>query len=122
MAKMQNSKRQRKLIRKQLQFRSAQASTYTTKTPFRDAERKFKSRLPAPDFSNVIDFSNIDNCSDDIKSKIVEVELNIDLGEEYGKLFGRFDGIENVTRRKAYCIKDLPGNQIFCIIKFPSIH
>ncbi|CAG8568010.1 10641_t:CDS:2, partial [Acaulospora morrowiae] len=106
---MQISRRQKKLARKQLQYRNAQASTYATRTPFRDAERNFKSRLPPPDFSNVIDFSNIDKCREDIKSKIVEVELKVDLGEEFEKLFGRFDGIENINRKKAYCIKDLPG-------------
>ncbi|CAG8464511.1 7084_t:CDS:2 [Acaulospora colombiana] len=113
---MQSSKRQRKLIRKQLQYRNAQSSTYSTNTPFRAAERNFKSRLPPPDFNNVIDFYNIDNCCEEIKSKIVEVELKADLDEEYGELFGSSDGIENVNMKKAYCIKDLPG---FIFIRNP---
>ncbi|CAG8499270.1 3770_t:CDS:2 [Diversispora eburnea] len=98
----------------------AQATNYATKTPFRDAERNFKSRLPPPNFSNVIDFDNIDGCSVEIKNKIVQVDLSHDLGkEEYKELFGQFDEIDekiDLNRKKAYLIRDFPG---FIFIRNP---
>ncbi|RHZ77078.1 hypothetical protein Glove_186g49 [Diversispora epigaea] len=117
---MQKSRRQKKLERKQLQCREAQATNYATKTPFRDAERNFKSRLPPPNFSNVFDFDNIEDCSAEIKNKIVQVDLSNDLDkEEYKKLFGQFDEIDekrDLNRKKAYLIKDFPG---FIFIRNP---
>lgn len=115
---MHKSRRQKKLERKQLQYREAQAATYATKTPFRDAERNFKSRFPPPDFSNVFDFDNIDNCSAEIRSKIVQVDLSHILGKEneYQELFGQFEQFDefdekiDLNRKKAYLIKDFPGN------------
>ncbi|CAG8761056.1 14182_t:CDS:1, partial [Racocetra fulgida] len=87
---MIKSKRQQKLEQKQLQSRRTKSSSFATKTPFRDAERNFKSRLPQPDFSKVIDFDNLENCLDEIKDKVIEVELTADLGEECENLFGKY--------------------------------
>ncbi|CAG8450777.1 6123_t:CDS:2 [Cetraspora pellucida] len=68
-----------------------------------------KSRLPPPDFSKVIDFDNLENCLDEIKNKVIEVELATDLGEEYENLFGKCKDGAYIERKKAYLFKDLPG-------------
>ncbi|CAI2174970.1 19639_t:CDS:2 [Funneliformis geosporum] len=109
------SKRQQKLAQKQSQLKP---STYTTQTPFRDAERNFKSRLPPPDFSNVIDFYNLDQCNDELKNRIIKIELKVELGEngESENLFGDYKELKEEEkdfikggRRTAYLFKDLPG-------------
>ncbi|KAF0511022.1 Alkylated DNA repair protein alkB-like [Gigaspora margarita] len=113
---MIKSRRQQKLEQKQLQSRLNKSSSFATKTPFRDAERNFKSRLPPPDFSSVIDFYNLENCIDEIKNKVIEVELAVDLGEECENLFGKCKDGEYIERKKAYLFKDLPG---FIFIRNP---
>jgi hypothetical protein len=110
------SKRQQKLEQKQTLSKSF---THSTQTPFRDAERNFKSRLPPPNFDNVIDFYNLDRSSDEIKNKIVKIELNVELGkeeeEEKRNIFGDYNELKEEKdiiegeRRIAYIIKDLPG-------------
>jgi hypothetical protein len=112
-----NSRRQQKLAQKQIQSKSF---TYSTQTPFRDTERNFKSRLPPPNFDNVIDFYNLDQCNDEIKNKIVKVELKIELGkddveeerEEKENIFGELkkgNDIIKGERKTAYLVKGLPG-------------
>ncbi|CAG8554009.1 10479_t:CDS:2 [Paraglomus occultum] len=98
--KQYKSKRQEKLARKQLQSR-LDKSSFATKTAFRDAERNFKSRCPPPDFTNVIDFYNTENCNEEIRREIVEVELSCDLGNENNLFFEK--------SQKAYLIKSIPG-------------
>ncbi|CAB4422914.1 unnamed protein product [Rhizophagus irregularis] len=110
------SKRQQKLEQRQSQSKSF---THSTQTPFRDAERNFKSRLPPPNFDNVIDFYNLDLSSDEIKSKIVKIELKVELGkdddEEKENIFGDYNELKEEKeiikgeRRIAYVVKDLPG-------------
>ncbi|RIA92841.1 hypothetical protein C1645_691274 [Glomus cerebriforme] len=111
------SKRQQKLAQKQSLSKSF---THSTQTQFRDAERNFKSRLPPPTFDNVIDFYNLDQCSDEIKNKIMKIELKVELGkedesEEKGNIFGDYNELkegEDVIkgeRKVAYLIKDIPG-------------
>ncbi|CAG8540555.1 3894_t:CDS:2 [Funneliformis caledonium] len=111
------SNRQQKLAKKQSRLKP---STYTTQTPFRDAERNFKSRLPPPDFSNVIDFYNLDHCNDELKKKIIKIELKAELGEneERENLFGDYKELKeeekNIIkggRKTAYLIKDLPAQK-----------
>src|SRR6185369_14031844 len=94
------SKRQEKLAQKQLQYR-LDKSSFATKTAFRDAERNFKSKCPPPDFANVIDFDNTENCSEEIRREIVEIELSCDLGNENNLFFEK--------SQKAYLIKSIPG-------------
>ncbi|EXX51942.1 uncharacterized protein OCT59_023028 [Rhizophagus irregularis] len=110
------SKRQQKLEQRQSQ---SKPFTHSTQTPFRDAERNFKSRLPPPNFDNVIDFYNLDLSSDEIKSKIVKIELKVELGkdddEEKENIFGDYNELKEEKeiikgeRRIAYVVKDLPG-------------
>ena len=114
--KTHNSKRQQKLAQKQSQSKSF---TYSTQTPFRDSERNFKSRLPPPNFDNVIDFYNLDQCNDEIKNKIVKIELKVELGKDDEKekenIFGDYNELKEEKdvikdeRRIAYLVKDLPG-------------
>ncbi|CAG8469313.1 7830_t:CDS:2 [Cetraspora pellucida] len=59
--------------------------------------------------NKVIDFDNLENCLDEIKNKVIEVELVTDLGEEYETLFGKCKDGEYIERKKAYLFKDLPG-------------
>lgn len=124
--KTHNSKRQQKLAQKQSQSKSF---TYSTQTPFRDSERNFKSRLPPPNFDNVIDFYNLDQCNDEIKNKIVKIELKVELGkegeeeekEEKEDIFGELkegNDIIKGERKTAYLVKDLPGKLKFKIIFF----
>src|SRR5688500_12344648 len=112
------SKRQQKLAQKQSQSRQSKSFTYSTQTQFRDVERNFKSRSPPPDFSNVIDFYNLDQCNDEIKNKIIKIELKVELGEneEKDNLFGDYSELKEEEkdfikgeRKTAYLIKDLPG-------------
>ncbi len=114
------SKRQQKLAQKQSLSRQSKSFTYSTQTPFRDAERNFKSRSPPPDFSNVIDFYNLDQCNDEIKNKIIKIELKVELGEneEKDNSFGDYNELKEEEkdfikgeRKTAYLIKDLPGKQ-----------
>lgn len=118
------SKRQQKLEQRQSQ---SKPFTHSTQTPFRDAERNFKSRLPPPNFDNVIDFYNLDLSSDEIKSKIVKIELKVELGkdddEEKENIFGDYNELKEEKeiikgeRRIAYVVKDLPGKWIFIFLQ-----
>lgn len=54
---METSRRQQKILQRQQKEsaeRKSKPETYTNHTPFRQVERNFKSRVPSPDFSEVI--------------------------------------------------------------------
>ncbi|CAO3593942.1 unnamed protein product [Absidia cylindrospora] len=101
------------LSNRQLKARAKQAremaekkrdpTTYVNQTPFRYAERNFKSRTPPPDYSNVISPSSRP-CPD----QLAPVELANDL-RSLSPYFGTSDSVWEQRSTEAYVLKELPG-------------
>ncbi|KAI9493648.1 hypothetical protein BDB00DRAFT_763199 [Zychaea mexicana] len=92
------SRRQQKILEKQKQeaaHRKQKASSYVNQAPFRYAERNFKSRVPPPDFSKVVDLDHRD--SND--PRIIQIPLPQKLVSPH---FAREDS-------NAFLLKDIPG-------------
>ncbi|KAI9292685.1 hypothetical protein K502DRAFT_325680 [Neoconidiobolus thromboides FSU 785] len=87
------SNRQKRL--QLLEASKRDASKYSNQSAFRLMERKYKQRVPEPDFNSLIQFNNVD----DNKYSIKEVNLNKPLEHPY----------LNSNIDKAYIIKGLPG-------------
>ncbi|CAG8474315.1 9866_t:CDS:10 [Ambispora gerdemannii] len=117
---MYTSKRQQKIAeRKKSAHKSKLTSTgsYSTQTAFRDAERNFKSRLPEPDYSRVIDFDQIENINSDGYDEFIKVELDCDLGEKCHEIFEDLSTDQvKINRRFGYMLKNIPG---FIFIRNP---
>ncbi|KAJ9084088.1 hypothetical protein DSO57_1027896 [Entomophthora muscae] len=97
------SNRQKKLQLQQVLKRDA--DPYQNQTPFRALERKFKRRVPPPDFSEIIDFQNLDKSPEEYRSRINRVELSEKL---YGPLFGS-GSEESSARNFGYTVEGFTG-------------
>ncbi|KAI9021723.1 hypothetical protein CLU79DRAFT_702891 [Phycomyces nitens] len=105
------SKRQQKILerqKRQYAERKEKPGTYVNQTPFRYVERNFKSRVPPPDLSHVVDFVNLENNRKEIKDDIVEIHLTNDL-RSLSTLFGESDKEWKNRAYKAYGLKSSPG-------------
>ncbi|KAI9321266.1 hypothetical protein BX666DRAFT_2017334 [Dichotomocladium elegans] len=92
-----SSRRQQKIQERQQKEaaqRKQNAKTYINQVPFRFAERNFKSRVPPPDFSNVIDLH-----THGTDNRVRQVQLNCPLNHLLFK--------EN--QQAAYILDDFPG-------------
>lgn len=96
------SNRQLKARMKQAEKKLEQCS-HVNQTPFRSAERNFKSRTPPPDFSNVIYPS-----SQPVSEQLVPVQLTQDL-RMLSPHFGTSDASWEQRSHQAYVLKELPG-------------
>ncbi|CAO3647810.1 unnamed protein product [Mucor fragilis] len=97
------SRRQQKIWEKQRKEAEAKKKTstsYVNQAPFRYAERNFKSRVPPPDFSQVVDFEKRHEHGD----MIVPVQLTDDL-RRLSSVFGTCE----TPCRDAYVLKNVPG-------------
>ncbi|KAJ8658257.1 alkylated DNA repair protein AlkB [Lichtheimia ornata] len=105
---LMSSRRQRKILERQ-QLKAAQlkqdTKTYVNQSPFRYVERNFKSRVPPPDYSKVIDLHQHPN-----HDKALQVDLACDLS---------FPLFEQKTPSRAYVLHDIPG---LVIIPNPFSH
>ena len=93
------SRRQQKILERQKQEaanRKQKTSSYVNQAPFRYAERNFKSRVPPPDYSKVVDLHHYDSKD----SRIVKISLP-------NKLVSPFFGEQDYS---AYLLNDIPGN------------
>lgn len=103
------SRRQQKIRereRKKAEEQKKLAKTYVNQAPFRYYERNFKSKVSKPDFSNVVDFTNIkENNTKENYESIVPVTLTQDL-KQLSSVFG-----EEINQpcRDAYVLKTIPG-------------
>ncbi|ORY02811.1 hypothetical protein K493DRAFT_207828 [Basidiobolus meristosporus CBS 931.73] len=95
------SKRQEKLALKNAQSNKS----FVNQTAFRTAERAYRTRIPPPDFTNVIDFANLERNTQENLDRMVKVELKHDLAA-LSPLFGESKGNE---AKVGYTLKDFPG-------------
>lgn len=103
MAPTFKSRRQQKIWereRKEAEAKKKTATSYVNQAPFRYAERNFKSRVPPPDFSQVVDFQKLQDHSD----VIVPVQLTDDL-RRLSSVFGKYE----TPCRDAYVLRNVPG-------------
>lgn len=100
------SKRQQKIWereRQQVENKKRNANSYVNQAPFRYCERNFKSRVPPPDFTHVVDFSNLPgNHTKENLESIVPITLSRNLSE-LSDLFG------DHSCQNAYILKHVPG-------------
>lgn len=101
-AQLMSSRRQRKILERQ-QHKAAQlkqdTKTYVNQSPFRYVERNFKSRVPPPDYSKVIDLHQHPN-----HDRALKVDLACDLS---------FPLFEQNQPSRAYVLHDIPGKLSF---------
>ncbi|KAG1395684.1 hypothetical protein G6F60_010092 [Rhizopus arrhizus] len=100
------SKRQQKIWereRQEVESKKKDTSSYVNQAPFRYCERNFKSRVPPPDFTHVIDFNNLPgkHTKENLES-IVPIKLTYDLSQ-LSNLFG------DEPCQNAYVLKHVPG-------------
>ncbi|KAI8375215.1 hypothetical protein BD560DRAFT_393067 [Blakeslea trispora] len=101
------SRRQQKLWEKEKKKVEARKSkSYVNHAPFRYVERNFKSRVTAPDFTNVIDFQDPARNTQENNENIVPVQLKCDL-KDLSPLFGSIQ--EHPPCLDAYILKNVPG-------------
>ncbi|KAI8967297.1 hypothetical protein BDF20DRAFT_829763 [Mycotypha africana] len=114
MAPTFTSNRQKKIWEKQrkdLEEKKKNAKTYVNQTPFRYMERNFKSIVPPPDFSQVVDFSKGINFAE---QGVTAVSLSQDL-KQLSPLFGDPANDnepctnDDPSAAQAYIIKSVPG-------------
>lgn len=102
------SRRQQKIWERQrrgVEEKKKNSTSYVNQAPFRYCERNFKSRVPPPDFTNVVDFQNIkESNTKENYERIVPVQLSQDL-RDISKIFGE----SNENCRDAFVLKDVPG-------------
>lgn len=102
------SRRQQKIWERQkrgVEEKKKNSKSYVNQAPFRYCERNFKSRVPPPDFTNVVDFNEIkQNNTRENFERIVPVQLSRDL-KSISKIFGESDE----SCQTAYILKDVPG-------------
>ncbi|KAI9477842.1 MAG: hypothetical protein EXX96DRAFT_595453 [Benjaminiella poitrasii] len=93
--------------RKEVENRKKSPTSYVNQAPFRYAERNFKSRVPPPDFSQVVDITCLDDGHDknDNYKDVVAIELSHDL-KQLSSVFGESDSNDN---KQAYILKSVPG-------------
>lgn len=105
------SKRQFKIWEKQQKENAAKRlnrALYANQSPFRYAERVYKSRVISDsDLREIVDFSNLANNSIQVQNNIVQVPLKHDLGT-LSKVFG------HVPHRSKYALimKNVPGTDV----------
>lgn len=107
MAPTFKSRRQEKIWlrqKKQVEEKKKSAKTYVNQAPFRYAERNFKSRMPPPDFSNVLDFEELGYSQDEKYNTVVPVPLTHDL-RKLSNVFGESDQ----PCQQGYILKNVPG-------------
>lgn len=108
------SKRQLKIWERQQKENAAKRMNrdlYVNQSPFRYAERVYKSRIISQcDLDNVIDFSDINNNAVHLQENIVEVNLKHDL-RELSSQFGVSDPQWKQRWSKAYVLKHVPGKK-----------
>lgn len=92
-APRQLTKRQQRLL---YELKESSAQNITNRCKFRESERYYKSRVPAPDLSDLLDF-NAPN-----SEEIVELTPK-KIDESYSSIFGHGDV-------KLYAVKSLPGS------------
>ncbi|GAA5815660.1 hypothetical protein MFLAVUS_009173 [Mucor flavus] len=101
------SRRQQKIWareKREAEKKKQDAKTYVNQSPFRYCERNFKSKVGTPDFTNVIDFNNLESNTKENKDNIVPVQLTDDL-RHISTVFGQSDQ----PCREAYVLKNMPG-------------
>ncbi|KAK9765532.1 hypothetical protein K7432_006072 [Basidiobolus ranarum] len=94
------SRRQEKLALKNAQSNKS----YVNQTAFRACERIYRTRLPPPDFTEVIDFENLASNTQQNLDRIVKIELKHDL-TELSPLFGE----SRNDAKLCYTLRDFPG-------------
>lgn len=97
------SNRQKKLQLQQVLKRDA--DPYQNQTPFRAFERKFKRRVPPPDFTELIDFLNLDQSPEQYQSRVKQVQLSESL---VGPLFGTGPKA-GLQGKSAFTVKGVEG-------------
>ncbi|KAJ1962622.1 hypothetical protein IWQ62_003467, partial [Dispira parvispora] len=103
------SRRQQK--RALFQKRDRDRQGYKNDTPFRQVERQYRVRIPPPDLSQVLDFSNLENNSIEYQQRIVPITLNTDwftAVQDAPDLFGVHAKCADIPRT-GYMVKDFPG-------------
>ncbi|KAF8985430.1 hypothetical protein BGZ46_004288 [Entomortierella lignicola] len=103
------SNRQRKIMERQAERNRemAAAKRSETRTPFREAELRFLSRHPSPDYSKALDFrQSADTLLNDPKIKQVALRKRI---SEFSDLFGIKDSEQGDIAEYAYLHEDHPG-------------
>lgn len=94
------SRRQQKIREKEKKAVAEQKlkrESYVNQTPFRDAERNFKSRFPEPDFSKVIDLETVQDGNPTVVKTCLKQSLS---SEHFGK-----------CSEEAYIITSIPGKK-----------
>lgn len=107
MAPTFKSRRQEKIWlrqKRQVEEKKKSAKTYVNQAPFRYAERNFKSRMPPPDFSDVLDFDELGQSTEEKYKTVVPVPLTHDL-RKLSNVFGESD----TPCQQAYILKNVPG-------------
>ncbi|KAI9266101.1 hypothetical protein BY458DRAFT_437586 [Sporodiniella umbellata] len=101
-----SSKRQQKILereRQEVESRKKSASIYVNQAPFRYCERNFKSRMPPPDYTHVVDLSDLPGKhTQENLDRIVPVKLSKDLSQ-LSPLFG------DHSCQEAFVLKNVPG-------------
>ncbi|KAI9474147.1 MAG: hypothetical protein EXX96DRAFT_580753 [Benjaminiella poitrasii] len=103
------SKRQLKIWEKQQKENAAKRlnkTLYTNQSPFRHAERIYKSRLLTEEQQNeIVDFDHHNHNSVQVNENLVKVQLKQDL-KELSPLFG---SLTDKKQLDAYVMKNVPG-------------
>lgn len=106
------SRRQKEIWRRQqLENLKARKKAQDSQTPFRIAERSLQSKMRTEDQPPIIDFTNLDNNTPDVRSRIISVDLAHDL-REICPLFGEID--TDQRRTTAYIYADIEGKDGLC--------
>ncbi|KAI8982605.1 hypothetical protein BDB01DRAFT_843449 [Pilobolus umbonatus] len=98
------SQKIRERERKENEEKKKSSKTYVNQAPFRYVERNFKSKIPLPDFTHVIDFKKLDRNTKESNECLVPVKLKYDL-KKLSSLFGQSDE----ECRDAFVLKKVPG-------------
>ncbi|KAL1915605.1 uncharacterized protein VTP21DRAFT_6729 [Calcarisporiella thermophila] len=100
------SKRQQVLYNRQLRHNSN--APILNQTAFRQCERIYKKRGPNPPLTDVLDFHNLADNKDKLRSNVVEVELKKGL-RNLSPLFGECDENYSKNALRAYVLRNVPG-------------
>jgi alkylated DNA repair protein alkB family protein 1 len=99
------SRRQQKIWEKQQRENAEKKASHANQSAFRYAERVFKSNIFTPEFKEIVDFSNIDNNTQETKDNLIKVKLSNDLRQ----LSAAFGTPSDSPQVYAIVMKNIPG-------------